>query len=265
MDEVIQSQKPYGDVVCDDGYGDVQHVLWKCPKETSNFLEKAFEKVSALYVADGHHRTAAAFNVGKAQRQAAIEAGKTVTGNEPFNFFMTLLYPSDNLMILDYNRVLKSLGDHTEESFLTALEENFTVQPIEQDGSSQVENKHEFSLYMRESGWYKISLKPEKLDKTNVISQLDSQIMTEKILTPLVGIKEIKKDSRVEFVGGIRGHSELEKRCSEDCVAAIAMKPVLLEELIAVADAGKIMPPKTTWFEPKPRSGFVVRCWDKDE
>ena len=89
--------------------------------------------------------------------------------------------------------------------------------------------------------------------------------MTEKILTPLVGIKEIKKDSRVEFVGGIRGHTELEKRVQEDCVAAIAMKPVLLEELIAVADAGKIMPPKTTWFEPKPRSGFVVRCWDKEE
>ena len=125
---------------------------------------------------------------------------------------MTLLYPSDNLMILDYNRVLKTLGDHTEESFLTALEENFTVDPIAEGESTVVENKHDFTLCMRDSGWYKLSLRPEKLDKSNVISQLDSQIMTEKILTPLVGIKEIKKDSRVEFVGGIRGHAELEKR-----------------------------------------------------
>ena len=102
-------------------------MLWKCPKETSDYFEKAFEKVSALYVADGHHRTAAAYNVGKAQREAAIKAGKVVTGKEPFNFFMTLLYPSDNLMILDYNRVLKTLGEHTEESFLAALEEEFVV------------------------------------------------------------------------------------------------------------------------------------------
>ena len=123
-------------------------MLWKCPKETSDYFEKAFEKVSALYVADGHHRTAAAFNVGKAQREAAIEAGKLVTGNEPFNFFMTLLYPSDNLMILDYNRVLKTLGEHTEESFLIALEETFIVEAIPEGGSSVVQNKHDFS-YMK--------------------------------------------------------------------------------------------------------------------
>ena len=109
-----------------------------------------------------------------------------------------------------------------------------------------------------------MTLKPGKLNKTSAVTQIDSQVMTELILTPLIGITDVKKDGRVDFVGGIRGHKELEKRCDEDCVAAIAMKAVTIEELLDVADAGLIMPPKSTWFEPKPRSGFVVRCWDKD-
>ena len=109
-----------------------------------------------------------------------------------------------------------------------------------------------------------MTLKPGKLNKTSAVTQIDSQVMTELILTPLIGITDIKADGRVDFVGGIRGHKELEKRCDEDCVAAIAMKAVTIEELLDVADAGLIMPPKSTWFEPKPRSGFVVRCWDKE-
>ena len=109
-----------------------------------------------------------------------------------------------------------------------------------------------------------MTLKQGKLNKKSAVTQIDSQIITDLILTPLVGITDIKKDPRVDFVGGIRGHKELEKRCNEDCVAAIAMKAVTIEELLDVADAGLIMPPKSTWFEPKPRSGFVVRCWDQD-
>ena len=176
---------------------------------------------------------------------------------------MTLFYPADNLMILDYNRVLKSLGEHTVESFMQGLEENFTLEEIPEGGDTSVKKIHEFSLYL-DSKWYKMTLKPGKLNKKSAVTQIDASIVTELILTPLIGITDIKKDGRVDFVGGIRGHKELEKRCSEDCVAAIAMKAVTIEELLDVADAGLIMPPKSTWFEPKPRSGFVVRCWDKE-
>ena len=174
---------------------------------------------------------------------------------------MTLLYPADNLMIMDYNRVIKSLNDLSVEQFLEALEENFTVRPLADGESTKVEARHTYSLFIR-GKWYKMAIKPEKIDFSTPVSQLDSQIITEMILSPILGIQDIKRDPRIDFVGGIRGHAGLEQRCSQDCVAAIALCPIKIEELLDVADADLIMPPKSTWFEPKPRSGFVVRVFE---
>lgn len=219
-----------------------------------------FADISALYVADGHHRTAAAYNVGKMRRQAAIDAGH-FTGEEPFNYFMTLLYPADNLMILDYNRVLKSLNDMTPEQFLTALQEKFTVRPLEEGEETKVPATRQFSLFLNNT-WYRMEVKEDCVDNSSPITRLDSQIISDLVLKGILGIEDIKRDARIDFVGGIRGHDELVRRCQNDCVAAIALHPVTIDQLLEVADANLIMPPKSTWFEPKPRSGFVVRCFN---
>lgn len=174
---------------------------------------------------------------------------------------MTLLYPADNLLILDYNRVLKSLNEMTPDEFLTALSENFDVRPLSDGETSKVEKRHQFSLYLNNT-WHKMEIKEDRIDHTSPVTRLDSQIITELVLKGILGIEDIKRDPRIDFVGGIRGHDELVKRCQQDCVAAIALHPVNIEELLEVADADLIMPPKSTWFEPKPRSGFVVRCFD---
>ena len=144
---------------------------------------------------------------------------------------------------------------------MEALEENFNITPLEDGKSSKVEKKHTFSMFLDQK-WYTLELKHEKLDLSTPVSQLDSQILTDTVLGPILGIEDLKKDSRIDFVGGIRGHEELEKRCLNDCAAAFALHPVNIEELLSVADAGLIMPPKSTWFEPKPRSGFCVRVFD---
>ena len=156
-------------------------------------------------MADGHHRTAAAFNVGKLRKQRALEAGQEVTGDEPFNFFMTLFYPADNLLILDYNRVLKSLNDMSTDDFLAALEENFTIRPLADGETSKVLARHSYSLYIN-SKWHIMAIKPEKIDFSTPVSQLDSQIINEHVLKQILGIEDIKRDNRVDFVGGIRGH-----------------------------------------------------------
>lgn len=163
-------------------------------------------------MADGHHRTAAAFNVGKLRKERAIAEGREVTGEEPFNYFMTLFYPADNLMILDYNRVLKSLNDMSTESFMNALEENFVIRPLEEGESSTVKAKHNYSLYINNK-WHAMSIKQEKLDFSTPVTQLDARIINDHILSEILGITDVKRDNRVDFVGGIRGHAELERRC----------------------------------------------------
>jgi len=174
---------------------------------------------------------------------------------------MTLFYPADNLKILDYNRVLKTLETHTPESFMEALSMNFDIAELPEGASSHPQGPHKFTLLIN-GKWHSMDLKEEKLDTSTPITCLDSQILTDLVFDPLVGIKDLKKDNRIDFVGGIRGHGELERRCKTDCVCAIAMYPTSLKELMDVADANLIMPPKSTWFEPKPRSGFVVRVFE---
>ena len=257
MKQIVSTTEPYGDVTCEDG---VRHVLWQCSVEDSAYFVGQFEQIPAMYVADGHHRTAAAYNVGKMRKQRAIEAGEDVTGEEPFNYFMSLFYPADNLMVLDYNRVLKSLNDMSTAEFMGALEENFEVRPLADGESTKVQRKHQYSLFI-EGRWFVMSMREDKIDHSTPVSRLDSHIINELVLRQLIGITDIKRDNRVGFIGGIRGHKELERRCQKDCVAAIAMHPISVTELMDVADADLIMPPKSSWFEPKPRSGFVVRVF----
>lgn len=184
-----------------------------------------------------------------------------MTGDEPFMFFMAIHYPETNLKILDYNRVLRSLNGLSNDEFLGRVNEAYNIEGLEEGGDPKPRKKGECTLYI-DSKWYRCNIKEERLDHSNLIKMLDSQLLTDHILTPVLGITDIRGDERIDFVGGIRGLGELVKRCKEDCVAAFAMYPVQLDELMNIADAGLIMPPKSTWFEPKPRDGVVCRCFD---
>ena len=258
IDAIVASvcQRPsYGDVTCDDG---VRHQLWKCTPEESQALVGHFERVSHTYIADGHHRAASAFNVGKIRKERALKEGKQVSGNEDFNYFLSILFPHNQLKIYDYNRVLKDLNGKTPEELLEALKDSFEVAPTDNPRPPQ---KHSFTLFLNNQ-WYLLKLKPERITGSDPVSLLDSQLLTLNCLAPIFGIEDLTTSERIDFVGGIRGLQELERRCSEDCVAAFALYPVAVEEVMAIADARQIMPPKTTWFEPKPRSGMVVRVFN---
>ena len=256
IQEVV-SAEPYAHVKTEDTF---EHSLWKVPVEDSGFFCSEFDKLSATYVADGHHRAAAAFNVGKRRRERAAEAGREVTGEEPFNFFMTILYPADNLKILDYNRVIKSLNDLTTTEFVDKLSEYFTIDEIPADGDKAPSEQGVCSLLI-DSKWHSCRIKPELIDTSSPAASLDCALLQKYCFEAILGIDDVKRDPRVEFVGGIRGLAELEYRCNKDCVAAFLMHPVQMDDVIKVADAGEIMPPKCTWYEPKPRSGFVVNVF----
>lgn len=176
---------------------------------------------------------------------------------------MTLFYPANNLAIMDYNRVLKNLNGMSSKEFIDKLRVHFDISEIPKGQDTKPGALHKFSLYI-DHKWYLMVLKESSLNKSTPITQLDSQILTDLVFEPLLGIMDLKKDARIDFVGGIRGHKELERRCNLDCIAAIALHPCSLTELMNVADANMIMPPKSTWFEPKPRAGFIVRVFDDD-
>jgi len=174
---------------------------------------------------------------------------------------MTLFYPVDSLYVLDYNRVLKSLNGLSSAEFMDKLSTNFELSELPAGSETKPNAPHKFTLHI-DGKWHSMNLKESSLDRSTPISQLDSQILTDLVFTPICGITDLKKDQRIDFVGGIRGHKELERRCKVDCLAAIAMYPCSMEEVMDVADADMIMPPKSTWFEPKPRSGLIMRCFE---
>lgn len=261
----LSKTEPYAHVDADDGVG---HTLWQFTVEESDRISKEFEAIPSLYVADGHHRTQAAYNVGKARLEKARQEGIEVTGEESFNYFMTLLYPKDQLYILNYDRVVRTLSGYSNAEFLDRVGESFQIEKMSPPSEIDKDNdwrratrKFEFTMFLKGDGWYRLRAKPEKIDMNDLTKQVDTQFLTEHILTPIIGIENLRNDDRIDFVGGIRGINELEKRCQEDCVAAWSCYPVKIDEIISISDAGLIMPPKTTWFEPKPRSGFVVNCF----
>jgi len=239
---------PDVDFVAEDSIG---HTLWVIrDAELIRRLVAAFGAVEALYVADGHHRSASAAAVARRRR----EANPNHTGDEEYNFFLAVLFPHNQLQILDYNRVVLDLGEHSPESLLTAIREKFEVRPT---AAPKPTRGHDFAMYLA-SQWYTLTARPGTYPAADPVASLDVAILQDNLLAPLLGIGDPRKDKRIDFVGGIRGLVELERRCDQGAAVAFALYPTTIEQLFGVADAGQIMPPKSTWFEPKLRSGMVV-------
>ena len=245
-------RKPVVDFVAPDG---VAHTLWKVDDPASvERIEALFGKVRETYVADGHHRSAAAAKLC-AQRAAAIEEP---TGDEPCFYFMTVLFPADQLRVLDYNRVVADLNGLDPEAFYARVEEcGFHVKRDWR--TKRPYHRGSFGLYL-DGEWSLLTAKPEIVPENDAVGRLDVAILTERLLKPVLGIGDPRTDKRLDFVGGIRGMEELERRVDGGRAAvAFALWPTSLDEVMAVADAGEVMPPKSTWFEPKLRSGLVVQ------
>jgi len=248
MTEVMERTALY-DFVSDDGIG---HKVWRiCDGGMVQAIKEAFRTIPATYIADGHHRAASAVKVGLKRRQENPE----YTGEEPFNYFLSVLFPEDQLMIMPYNRVVKDLNGLSMEKFFTAVHEKFDVARIGKEPYAPVK-KGMFGMYL-EGIWYMLKVKEDYASK-DPVKGLDVSILQDQLLGPVLGIGDPRTDKRIDFIGGIRGLGELERRVSEDMKVAFSMYPTSIQELFAVADAGLLMPPKSTWFEPKLRSGIFI-------
>ncbi len=250
--EIVGSKPAEYDFTAEDGFG---HHFWTIDNaETVGEIERLFdEKVPFTYVADGHHRTAAAARIGLEK----TAQNPNHTGEEDYNFFMAVHFPDDQLQIIDYNRVVTDLNGLSDTDFIMGLEKGFDVENM---GAEIYKPSilHEMSLYLS-GNWYKLTAKNGTYDDTDPIGVLDVTILSKQILDPVLGIKDLRTSKRVDFVGGIRGLGELKRRVdSGEMKAAFALYPVSMQQLINIADSGNIMPPKTTWFEPKLRSGLVI-------
>lgn len=237
------------DFVSDDG---IRHRVWKIddPAQTAA-IEAAFAAIPATYIADGHHRAASAVKVGLKRR--AENPG--YTGEEPFNYFLSVLFPDEELMIFPYNRVVKDLNGMSREQFFEAVKEKFELEEIGKEPYTPAE-KGTFGMYL-DNTWYALKVLPQ-YRSTDPVKGLDVSILQDQLLGPVLGIGDPRTDKRIDFIGGIRGLKELERRVREDMEIAFSMYPTSIEELLAVADAGLLMPPKSTWFEPKLRSGLFI-------
>jgi uncharacterized protein (DUF1015 family) len=252
--EIVKGEPEYNFTAV-DGFG---HHLWVVKEQAvvSRIIE-LFAHVPATYVADGHHRTAAAALVGNERKQQ----NPNHTGDEEYNFFLAVHFPADQLTIIDYNRVIKDLHGLNAEQLLEKLNHAFIV---ENKGAAEYKpsSLHNFSMYL-EGNWYSLTARPGFFDDNDPIGCLDVTILSDQVLTPIFDITDLRKSKRIDFVGGIRGLGELKRRVdSGEMAVAFALYPVSMEQLIRIADTGNIMPPKTTWFEPKLRSGLVVHSLD---
>ena len=254
VNAIIEEQKksaPVYDFVTDDG---IANTVWVIDNaETCKELSELLGNVGDFYIADGHHRCASAVNVAKKRR----EQNPDFDGTEEFNFFLAVLFPAESLEIMDYNRVVKDLNGNTEEEFIEKIIEKFEVELASCDGAYHPEEKHTFGMYLGEK-WYKLTAKDGTFDEKNPVDQLDVSILQKNLLTPILNIGDPRIDKRIDFIGGIRGLKELEKRCKEDMTVAFSMYPTTLDDLMSIADANMIMPPKSTWFEPKLLSGLFI-------
>lgn len=255
MDEIIrkvvENQKPEYDFVAEDGFG---HTFWVIDDAAVNArITEIFAQIPALYVADGHHRTAAAALVGQEKK----EQNPNHTGNEEYNYFLAVIFPDSQLRIIDYNRVVKDLNGLTAAQLLERLGESFEVKKMG-PGVYTPAKLHNFSMYL-EGAWYSLTAKPGTYNDNDPIGVLDVTILSDLVLDKILGIKDLRTSNRIDFVGGIRGLGELSRRVdSGEMAVAFALYPVSMQQLINIADTGNIMPPKTTWFEPKLRSGLVI-------
>lgn len=265
VSRIIASEPEYDFVSDQDGFG---HKLWVVSDDADiSKITEIFAGIPAMYIADGHHRSAAAARVGQHKQQH----NPAHTGEEEYNYFMAVCFPSNQLEVMDYNRLVRDLGGLSEGDLLSRLEADFELSRFDGDALDAAARgdysgvkparRHDFSMYMG-GIWYKLRLKEGRCDENDPIASLDSQILSDRVLGPVLGITDIRKDSRIDFVGGIRGLGELRARVdSGEMAVAFALHPVSVDEIISVADAGEIMPPKTTWFEPKLRSGLFIHTF----
>ena len=243
--------KPVYDFVSDD---EIAHTVWVIDNEdTAKTLQNAFGKVDALYIADGHHRAASAVKVGLKRRQA----NPSYTGTEEFNFFLAVAFPASELAIMDYNRVVKDLNGLSTEEFLSKIQDKFIVSEPQVSGAYHPESARTFGMFLNNK-WYKLEAKPDTFDKNNPVESLDVSILQNNLICPILGIDDPRTSQRIDFVGGIRGLVELERRVGLDMTVAFSMYPTTINELMAIADSGNVMPPKSTWFEPKLLSGLFI-------
>jgi uncharacterized protein (DUF1015 family) len=248
----VRATAPVYDVTTPDGIG---HTVWviRDPATVAQ-LEALFQAVPALYIADGHHRTAAAIRYAQARRAAT----PSPSGDEPFERFMAVVFPHDQLKIMDYNRVVKDLNGLSPEAFLARVGEKFEVAPAAERSPQRPTC---FGMYL-EGAWHQLTAKPGTYPAADPVRGLDVSILQENLLNPILGIDDPRTNTRIDFVGGIRGMDELERRVREGCAVAFSLHPTSLTQLMSVADAGEVMPPKSTWFEPKLRSGLLVRMYE---
>ena len=245
----VMGNTPLYDFVSEDGIG---HRVWRIgDPRTVQAIEEGFKAIPATYIADGHHRAASAVKVGLKRRQE----NPGYTGREPFNYFLSVLFPEEQLFIMPYNRVVKDLNGLSMEKFFTAVYEKFDVAKVGKEACSP-QKKGTFGMYL-DGVWYMLKIKPQFVTE-DPVKGLDVSVLQEQLLGPVLGIGDPRTDKRIDFIGGIRGLGELERRVAEDMTVAFSMYPTSIQELFAVADAGLLMPPKSTWFEPKLRSGIFI-------
>lgn len=247
--ERVKKESPLYDFTAVDG---ITHRVFRIGRpDDVEAIRKAFSGIDRIYIADGHHRAASAVKVGIKRR----DANPAHTGTEEYNFFLSVLFPHDQLMIMDYNRTVKDLNGLTSEEFIKRVQENFDVQ--KSDVPVRPDSKGQMGMYM-EKQWYCLTAKDKLFEGKDAVGQLDVSVLQQYLLAPVLGIGDPRTDSRIDFIGGIRGLTELEKRADEDMKVSFSMYPTSIIELFDVADQNLLMPPKSTWFEPKLRSGLFI-------
>jgi uncharacterized protein (DUF1015 family) len=252
--EVI-GRDPIYDFTSDDG---IRHTFWKADSpEMVERIRKIFSGIDRLYVADGHHRSASGTIVGQRRR----EANPDHTGEEEYNYFLSVIFPHNQLYIMDYNRVVKDLNHHSPEEFIRLISDCFEVKVQADNTPYRPESPLNFGMYLG-GQWYKLTAKDRSFPADDPVASLDISILQNNLLSPILGIGDPRKDNRIDFVGGIRGLKELSRRVDEGEAVAFALYPTSIEQLMAVADQGLMMPPKSTWFEPKLRSGIIIHLLD---
>lgn len=252
VNDTMAAKAPVYDFVSDDNIG---HTVWVIDDpETIEGIATEFAGIESLYIADGHHRSASAVRVGLKRR----EANPDYNGEEEFNYFLSVIFPDDQLYIMDYNRIVRDLNGNTRDEFLRKINEKFTVSPYTGSGALKPVKKHTFGMYL-DGEWMLLEAKEGTYDATDPVARLDVSILQNNLLHPVLGIGDPRTDKRIDFVGGIRGLEALSDRVDDGSMAvAFSMYPTTMDDLMDIADAGAIMPPKSTWFEPKLRSGLFV-------
>lgn len=253
--EEILKENPLYDIETEDG---IKHVFWKIDQQ--NDIEKItsiFNEIDFLYVADGHHRSASGTKVGQTRR----ENNPDHTGEEEYNYFLSVIFPDNQLYIMDYNRVVKDLNGLATEEFLNKVEQKFEVKLYSNKESYKPKSLHKIGMYL-DGKWYELTAKDGSFAEDDPVRSLDVAILQDNLLHPILGIGDPRKDNRIDFVGGIRGLDELSNRVDNGEAVAFSMFPTSIEQLMAIADADEVMPPKSTWFEPKLRSGIITHLLD---